>query len=173
MLCSEKIAEWLAVKDLNVVFAVTGGAIMGLTDALANNPDLRVVYNHHEQASVMAAEGFARVTGKPGVAFLTIGPGATNGVTGLVSAWMDSIPLLVFSGQSFAQQTIGNSMKRQVGIQEADIIRIVDSVSKKAFTLTDCRDVLTVLEESYYTATQGRMGPVWIEIPVNIQRQVV
>jgi acetolactate synthase-1/2/3 large subunit len=170
MNCSQQIANWLVSKNLTTVFSVSGGAIMSLTDAFNENPEIKMCYNHHEQASVMAAEGYARVTDKPGVALLTIGPGATNGITGLVAAWMDSVPLMVFSGQSFVNQTIQLSGKRQVGIQEADIISMVRSVTKNCITLNDNKEIEGTLNELYHLSMKPRKGPVWIEVPVNVQR---
>jgi acetolactate synthase-1/2/3 large subunit len=168
---SEYIAGWLESKNLSTVYCVSGGGIIFLQEAISRNANLNLIYNHHEQASVMAAEGHARISGLPGVCLLTVGPGATNGLTGLLGAWMDSVPLLVFSGQSFKEQTILKSKKRQVGIQEVDILTMVKSVTKSRFQLDSDKSIRDQLDKSFENSIQGRSGPVWIEVTVDVQKK--
>ena len=162
--------EALGVLD---VFSVTGGASAWLNDAFSQSEKITNWFLHHEQAVVMAAEGYARRTGKIGVALITVGPGATNAVTGVAAAWMDSIPLLIISGQSFSQQTIGSSGMRQVGIQEANIVEIVASITKTAVTLDATMSPDSKIAELVSMAHEGRPGPVWLEIPADIQKQEI
>lgn len=162
--------ESLGVED---VFSVTGGASAWLNDAFLQSKKITNWFLHHEQAAVMAAEGYARRTGKIGVALVTIGPGATNAVTSVTGAWMDSIPLLVISGQSFSRQTIGDSGMRQVGIQEANIVEIVGSITKRALTLDATMSPGPKIQELVTIAHEGRPGPVWLEIPADIQKQEI
>lgn len=162
--------EALGVQD---VFSVTGGASAWLNDAFFQSKVIVNWFLHHEQAAVMAAEGYARRTGKIGVALVTIGPGATNAVTSVAAAWMDSIPLLVISGQSFSQQTIGNSGVRQVGIQEVNIVEIVGSITKTALTLDATTSPGAKILELVDIAHEGRPGPVWLEVPADIQKKEI
>lgn len=168
---SEEITLWLIENKMNTIFLVSGGAIIPFMDALCATEDIKLIYNHHEQASVMAAEGWARITGSVGVCLLTVGPGASNGITGLLGAWMDSVPIIVFSGQSFRDQTIRHSKKRQVGIQEIDILQMVKNVTKKSFQLNPNRSISKQLNMALKSAISGRKGPVWIEVPVDVQRK--
>jgi acetolactate synthase-1/2/3 large subunit len=158
---------------LKTTFCVSGGAIMSLTDALKKRQEIDLIYNHHEQASVMAAEGWARSTGSVGTCFLTVGPGATNGITGVLGAWMDSVPIVVFSGQSFESQTIGNSHKRQEGTQEANILEMVKPVTKLAIKLNHKKNIKIQLDHALKVANSGRKGPVWIEIGADTQKVTV
>jgi len=167
---SEYIASWLIDNDLNTSFCVSGGAIMSLTDSLSKNSEIKIYYNQHEQAAVMAAEGWARITGLTGTCFLTIGPGATNGITGLVGAWMDSVPLIIFSGQSFQNQTISGTRKRQEGIQEANILKMIESVTKLAIKLNHNKNIKKQLDNALFIANSGRKGPVWVEVGADTQR---
>lgn len=158
----------LGVSD---IFSVTGGASAWLNDAFHSEPGVACWFFHHEQAAVMAAESYARRTGGVGVAVVTVGPGATNAVTGVAGAWADSIPVLILSGQSFSNQTVQNSGLRQWGIQETDIIPVVQSITKKALTLKSIDDVGQTVVDLFNLACEGRPGPVWLEIPADVQKE--
>jgi acetolactate synthase-1/2/3 large subunit len=173
VIVSDIISAWLEKHALNQIFAVTGGGSLFLTHSISKNIKLKICYAHHEQGAAIAAEGWARATGKPGVAVLTLGPGATNAITGVAGAWMDSVPLLIFSGQSYRNQTVGNSNKRQNGIQEFNILGIADGFCKYSTQLNPNKDILTQLENCLEIANAGRPGPVWIEIPVDVQKMSV
>ncbi|MBT5869721.1 MAG: hypothetical protein HOH38_12860, partial [Nitrospinaceae bacterium] len=160
----------LGVKD---VFTVSGGAAMHLLDSLGNNKDLNYITSHHEQASAMAAEGCARVTGKPGVALVTSGPGGTNALTGVCGAWIDSIPCIFISGQVTSNTLIKNTGLRQFGIQESDIATLAKPITKYAVTITDPEKVRFHIEKAIHLATTGRPGPVWIDIPLDIQSKII
>lgn len=173
MKVSDYIAEFLASKNVTCVFSVTGGSSAELNDSILRKDSLVLQYAHHEGSCSFMAEGYARVSGKPGVCLVTVGPGATNLITGVTSCWMDSIPQFVVSGQSFITQTIRESGLRQLGTQEADIIPIVSSITKFAVTITSEEDVVDVLEKAWNVMLDGRPGPVWVEIPSNIQRSEI
>lgn len=160
-----RIAD-LGVKD---VFTVSGGAAMHLLDSLGSNENLNYVANHHEQAAAMAAEGCARITGKPGVALVTSGPGGTNAITGVCGAWIDSIPTIFISGQVTSNTLIGKTGLRQFGIQESDVVTMVKSITKYAVTVTDPSQIRYHMDKAIYLATNGRPGPVWLDIPLDIQ----
>ncbi len=162
----------LGVKD---VFLVTGGGAMFLNDGIAKHSKLNAVINHHEQASAMAAVAYAKYKNSYAVAMTTSGCGATNAVTGLLDAWQDSVPVFFLSGQVKKKETVHNSglSLRQIGAQEADIIPIVGPISKYAVMVNDPREIAYHLEKAAYLAKSGRPGPVWLDVPQDIQGAVV
>jgi acetolactate synthase-1/2/3 large subunit len=142
---------------------------MYLVDALGLNPNMDYVPNHHEQACSIAAEAYARVNENLGVALVTTGPGATNAITGVVGAWIESVPMMVISGQVKRADMLGNSGVRQMGPQEVDIVTMVKSVTKYAVTLDDPLQVRYHLEKALMLARDGRQGPVWLDVPLDVQ----
>ncbi|MCL0045007.1 thiamine pyrophosphate-binding protein [Nitrospinaceae bacterium] len=169
MKVSDYIFSELAALGIKDVFTVSGGAAMHLLDSLGTNKDMNYISTHHEQAAAMAAEGNARITGKPGVALVTSGPGATNTLTGVCGAWIDSIPAIFISGQVTSNTLIEGTGLRQFGVQESDIVSMVKSVTKYAVTIKDPNQVKYHLQKAIYLATSGRPGPVWLDIPLDIQ----
>jgi acetolactate synthase I/II/III large subunit len=169
MKVSDYIFSELAAIGVKDVFTVSGGAAMHLLDSLGTNKDIGHISVHHEQAAAMAAEGNARITGKPGVALVTSGPGGTNTLTGVCGAWIDSIPTIFISGQVTSNTLIEDTGLRQFGIQESDIVSMVKSVTKYAVTLKDPNQVKYHLQKAIHLATTGRPGPVWLDIPLDIQ----
>jgi acetolactate synthase-1/2/3 large subunit len=155
------------------VFFVPGGGSMYLVDALARNGSLEFVPNHHEQASAIAAEAYARVTGGLGVALVTTGPGGTNAITGVAGAWLESVPVLMLSGQVKRADLVGDSGLRQRGPQEVDIISLVTPITKYAVTVMDPHEIRFHLEKALHAATSGRRGPVWIDIPLDVQASMI
>ena len=167
------ISDVLEVKD---IFMVSGGGIMHLTDGLYQNKKINVICTHHEQTSSMALEAYSRATENFGVGFFTTEPGATNAITGLVGAWQDSVPCLFISGQTKRKETIYNSdIKglRQFGVQEVNIIPIVKSITKYSVLLNKPKDVKYELEKMVYIANNGRPGPVWLDIPLDVQGALI
>lgn len=163
------ISDQLGVKD---VFMLTGAGIMHLTDGVACNPKLRAICVHHEQAASMALEAYARANEHFGVGYFSTGPAATNAITGLGGAWQDSVPCLFISGQvkrSEASHNAGIPGLRQFGVQELDIIPVVSSLCKYAVHLTDPVMVRFELEKAVAIAKAGRPGPVWLEVPMDVQ----
>ena len=140
-----------------------------LCDALYKSTKLKYISCHHEQAVSFATESFSRVKNNPGAAIITTGPGGTNCTTGVASCWIDSVPAIFISGQVYLNQTIGNSGSRQKGVQEFDIISMVKSSTKYAVMVKDPNLIKYHLEKAYYEAITGRPGPVWLDIPANIQ----
>ena len=173
---SDFIATFIHDMGVKHVFMLTGGGIMNLTDGVACNKDLNVVCCHHEQASSMALEAYARMTGNFGVGYFTTGPGATNALTGLVGAWMDTVPCLFISGQVKRRETIYNakiSGLRQFGVQEVNILPIVESVTKYAAIINDPEEIKYHLEKAVYLSKSGRPGPVWLDIPLDVQGALI
>lgn len=162
------VAEHLKVTHL---FTVTGGGAMFLNDAFGNHKDLTAIYNHHEQASAMAALGYAKYSGGFGAACVTTGCGGTNTVTGVLDAWQDSTPVFFVSGQVKRKETTYNATikMRQFGVQEANIVEIVRSITKYAVMVNDPGEIAYHLEKAAYLASNGRPGPVWIDIPLDVQ----
>ena len=166
---SEYIMDRLADEGVDKIFMVSGGGGMFLIEALGNNPRIQHVSNHHEQASVMAAEGYQRATRNLGVALVTTGPAATNTLTGIGCAWNDSIPLMILAGQAKTPTLIGNTGMRQRGTHEVNIVPIVTPITKYAVTIDKKEDARYHFEKALYLAKNGRPGPVFLNIPLDIQ----
>ncbi|NTV66185.1 MAG: thiamine pyrophosphate-binding protein [Chlorobaculum sp.] len=174
MRVADYIAQFIAEHEqtAKTVFMVSGGGNMHLIDALGRNGKLRYVCNHHEQACAIAAEGYARVSNKIGIAYVTTGPGGTNAITGVMGAWVDSIPMMIISGQVKFQTTIASQPElklRQLGDQEINIVDIVRPITKYAVMITDKNSIRYHLEKAVYEAKNGRPGPVWLDVPLDIQ----
>jgi len=165
------IADFLVEKGVKHVFTVTGGGAMHLNDALGHKEGLISIYNHHEQASSIAAEGYARLTGDIAVCCVTSGPGGTNAITGVMGGYLDSIPMFVLSGQVKRETTLWSTdvPLRQLGDQEFPIIDSVKNMTKYAVMVTEPKDILYHLEKAWYLANNGRKGPVWLDIPLDVQ----
>ncbi len=169
---ADYVFEFLSQKGLTDVFLVTGGGAMHLNDAIARCPGLRYVCCHHEQACAMAAESYARIKGKPAIVNVTTGPGGINALNGVFGAWTDSIPMIVLSGQVKRETCMaarGIAGLRQLGDQEADIIGMVKGITKYAELVTEPERIRHHLEKALYLATSGRPGPVWLDIPIDVQ----
>lgn len=172
---ADYVANFLVEHGVTDVFSVVGGGAMHLNDALGHNENLKVTYNHHEQACAIAAEAYARLDNKIAAVCVTTGPGGTNALTGVLGGWLDSIPMFIISGQvrydttaRYAMQYTGDRL-RAVGDQEYDIVRSVEPMTKYATMIEDMSDIRYALEKAWHLATTGRPGPVWIDIPVNYQ----
>ena len=171
---SDYVMRFVADQGVKHVFLVTGGGAMHLNASLAQCKAIESVCNSHEQAAAMAAENYAKATNHLGVAMVTTGPGGTNAITGLAGAWLDSTPVLFLSGQvkrpdrMFAADGTPLGM-RQLGVQEIDIVAIVKPLTKYAVTVLDPARIRYHLEKAVYLALHGRPGPVWIDIPLDVQ----
>lgn len=169
MKLSDYVMEFLAKKGIQYVFMLPGGGCMHLVDSLGRCDDLTYVACLHEQAASIAAESYAQNSNKIGAVLVTTGPGGTNTVTGLAAAWIDSTPVLFLSGQVKRSDRIGESGVRQMGSQEVDIVPIVTPLTKFAVTVMEPTEIRYVLEKAYHLAMHGRRGPVWIDIPLDVQ----
>jgi acetolactate synthase I/II/III large subunit len=157
------LLECLKLEGVDTVFGYPGGTVINLYDEIFSFKDIRHILPRHEQAGVHAADGYARATGKVGVAIATSGPGATNTITGIATAYMDSIPIVVITGQ-VPTALIGND-----AFQEADIIGITRPCTKHNFLVKDVRDLATIVKKAFYIARSGRPGPVLIDLPKDVQ----
>ncbi len=170
---ADYIFEFFANHGVRTVFLVPGGGSMFLVDAVSQNARIDYVANHHEQASVIAAEAYARISGGIGVAVVTTGPGATNAITGVAGAWLESAPVFVVSGQVKRADLKGDSGLRQRGPQEIDIVTMVASITKYAVTVMEPQDIRYHLERAFNAATTGRTGPVWLDVPLDVQASLI
>ena len=162
-----RLREW----GVRHVFLITGGGAMHLNDSIGTS-GLSYICTHHEQAAAMATEGYARITGKPGVLNVTTGPGSINALNGVFGAWTDSIPMLILSGQvkrETCMATYGLTDLRQLGDQEVDIVRMVKGITKYSILITEPESIAYHLERAWHLAQSGRPGPCWLDIPVDVQ----
>lgn len=168
---ADYIAQTLAQHNVRHVFMVTGGGAMHLNDAFGRCLDLNVVCCHHEQACAMAAESYYRVTGRLAAVNVTTGPGGTNAITGVYGAYVDSMAMIVVSGQVKWETLVRstNLPLRQLGDQEVDIVRMVGGVTKYAVLVKEPASIRYHLERALHLATSGRPGPVWLDVPINVQ----
>ena len=168
---SDYIANFLVANNVKDVFTVVGGGAMFLNDSLGHHPDLRCIYNHNEQASAMAADAYARVNNQMAAVCVTTGPGATNAITGVAGAYVDSIPMIVLSGQvRYDTSVYASGLKlRTRGVQEFDIIGSVSNMTKYCELVKNPEDIRYCLEKAVYYAKEGRPGPCWLDIPLNVQ----
>lgn len=168
---SDYIADFLADHGIDTVFTVVGGGAMHMNDSFGHDPRLHCVYNHHEQASSMAAEAYQRVNNQMAALCVTSGPGAINALNGVAGAYMDSIPMLVFSGQCKSTLTVKSSglKLRTLGNQEFDIVSTLSNVAKYYEMIESADRIRYCLEKAYVTAISGRPGPCWLDIPLDIQ----
>lgn len=172
---SDYIADFIARWGIQDIFTVTGGGAMHLNDAFGHHKKLHCIYQHHEQACAMAAEAYARLENKMAAVCVTTGPGATNAITGVLGGWMDSIPMVIFSGQARYATTVPASglPLRSMGVQECNIVPVVTPLTKYAHMVVHPEDIRYHLEKAFYFAVTGRPGPVWLDIPLDVQGAVV
>ncbi len=175
MKVSDYIAQSLVRHGIDHVFLVTGGGAMHLNDAIGRCQGLKYVCCHHEQACAMAAESYCRLTGKLAAVNVTTGPGGTNAITGVWGAWTDSIGMIVISGQVKFETVVRstNLPLRQLGDQELDIVKVVAPMTKYAEMVTDPQAIRYHLEKALFLAKSGRPGPVWLDIPMNVQGALI
>lgn len=168
---SNYISQFLVEHGISDVFTVTGGGAMHLNDAFGHQQGLHCTYNHHEQACAIAAESYARINNKIALVCVTTGPGGTNAITGVVGGWLDSIPMLVISGQVRYDTTARSTGLniRALGDQEFDITRAVECMTKYCEMVIDPTKIKYCLEKALYLSQTGRPGPCWLDIPVNVQ----
>jgi acetolactate synthase-1/2/3 large subunit len=175
MKLSDYVFQFVADKGVKHVFLVTGGGAMHLNASLAQEKRITPICNSHEQATAMCAESYAKAVNDLGVALVTTGPGGTNAITGVAGAWLDSTPTLFLSGQVKRPDRMFDSVTnkplgmRQLGVQEVDITAIVAPITKYAVVVLDPLDIRYELEKAYYLSLNGRPGPVWIDIPLDVQ----
>ncbi len=167
------LSAFLCDAGVRRIFMLTGGGCMHLVDSVGRQPGLDYVCCLHEQAVAFAAQAHAEYTGSLSAALVTTGPGGTNAVTGLAAAWLDSSPCVFISGQVKRADLLTSRGVRSMGPQEVDIVSVVRSLTKYAKTLLEPNDVRYELERAVHFATTGRRGPVWLDIPLDVQAQMI
>src|SRR5580704_14491366 len=176
MRVADYIAQALAGLGMRHVFLVTGGGAMHLNDAFGRADGLTCVCFHNEQGAAMAADGYARLGGKPAILSVTTGPGGINALNGVFGAYTDSIPMLVLSGQVKLETCLASyhlPNLRQLGDREVDIVRMVKGITKYAVLVSDPKTIRYHLEKALHLATTGRPGPCWLDIPVDVQSAMI
>lgn len=172
---ADYIAELLVDKGIDTLFTVVGGGAMHLNDGFGHNPKIKCIHNHHEQACSIAAEGYYRMSNKLPAVCVTTGPGGTNAITGVLGAYLDSIPMLIISGQVKYEMTVASTGLdlRQLGDQEWDIVSTVNSMTKYAEMVVDANKIKYCIEKAIYLAMDGRPGPCWVDIPLDVQGAII
>ena len=176
MRVSYYIIEYLRdFYNTDTIFTVSGGGCIFLIDSLGKTPGVKYIATHHEQAAAIAAEGYSRLNNKLGVCIVTSGPGGTNAITGTLCSWLDSIPVLVISGQVNKSMTTNHTglTLRQLGDQEFNIVESVKNMTKFAVQINDSKDIKFYLDKACKLATTGRPGPVWLDIPLDVQSDTI
>jgi len=171
MRVADYIAQFIQKLGVKHVFMITGGGMMFLSDGVAANKNLNPVFNHHEQASAMAAFAYSKYTGTWGAAYFTTGCGATNALTGVLDAWLDNIPVIFVAGQVKRKETTYNSGLdlRQFGVQEANVLPVVKPITKFSVMVNEPEKIRYYLEKAAFLANFGRPGPVWLDVPLDVQ----
>lgn len=170
---SDYVIQYLESLGVLHMFMLPGGGAMHLNDSLGNSKKIQYVVCLHEQACSIAAEAYARVTNKPGLLMVTTGPGGTNALTGVTAAYIESTPMIVLSGQVKRADMVNGQGIRQQGMQEVDIISMVKPVTKYAALVTEPQDIRYHLDRALYEAIHGRKGPVWLDIPLDVQASMI
>ncbi len=166
---ADYVANFLVKQNIKHIFTLSGGGSIQLLDAMGRQEGLKYVCNHHEQASSISAEAYSRVSENLGACLVTMGPGSTNCVTGVTCAWLDSIPVIYLSGQVAMDHMMTGTHLRNMGVQEINIVDIVKPITKYAVLVNDASKIRYHLEKAAFLAKSGRPGPVWLDIPLNIQ----
>ena len=170
---ADYIANFLTKKKMNNIFGITGGGAMHLNNSFAKNKKLKFIFFHHEQAASMAAESFYRKKQSPCVLHITSGPGGTNAITGVTGAWIDSLPMFIISGQVGRPDMINKTKTRQIGVQEINIVDLIKPVTKYAKSILDPKLIDIHLNESYEKMLEGKPGPVWLDVPLDVQSKYI
>lgn len=170
---SDYVIQFFVERGIQDCFLISGGGIMHLLDSVGRNGGMRYFCNYHEQACAIGAEGYARVTTRPGLCLGTTGPGAINALSGMTAAWVDSVPLILLAGQVRTDIIADYDKVRQVGPQEGNLVAMAKPVTKYAITVKDPLRVRYELECAYYYATTGRPGPVVLEFPLDVQAALI
>ncbi len=169
MKLSDYVADFVAQQGVKHVFMLPGGGAMHLNESFGSHPEIAYVCNLHEQACAVSAEAYGQFTNNLGVVQVTTGPGGTNALTGVAAAYLDSTPLLVISGQVKTQDLKGSRAVRQLGFQEIDVVAMARPITKYAVTVLDPKTIRFELEKAVHLARSGRPGPVWVDIPLDLQ----
>ena len=168
---ADSLVDFLKSKEVSTIFSISGAGNLAILDAISRDGSIQVIFSHHEQAAVMEAQGFARASGKPGVALLTTGGGISNGTTGILSAYLDSVSVFVISGNESSFHFDSGSQMRAIGVQGFDSVKVLTPVSKKATRIMSLSVLPFLLESLWSEMIADRKGPVFVDFPMDLQRQ--
>ncbi|MEO6005717.1 MAG: thiamine pyrophosphate-binding protein [Opitutus sp.] len=169
MKLTDYVVHFLADRGVRHIFGLTGGAVVHLFDSADRSGRLQPIFLHHEQGAAFAAQAYARANGTLGACIVTTGPGVTNALSGLAAAWLDSVPCIYISGQARLTHTLQGKKIRQIGTQHIEVLPLVRSMTKYAVLVEDAESIRYHLEKAFHLATTGRPGPVWIDLPLDLQ----
>lgn len=170
---ADSLVDFLKNKEVSTIFSISGAGNLAILDAISRDGSIQVIFSHHEQAAVMEAQGFARASGKPGVALLTTGGGISNGTTGILSAYLDSVSVFVISGNESSFHFDSGSQMRAIGVQGFDSVKVLSPVSKKAIRIMSLNALPFSLESLWSEMIADRKGPVFVDFPMDLQRQTI
>ena len=170
---ADVLVQKLIANGVDLIFCITGAGNLAIVDALVRDGSIRLIYSHHEQAAVMEAQGYSRVTGKPGVALVTTGGGVANTLTGILSAFLDSIPVLVISGNESSFHCVNYAALRAYGVQGFNSVEVMKPVTKTSLRIMDVRDVAKDFGTVWNLAQTDRKGPVLLDFPMDLQRKLI
>ena len=170
---ADHLVATLKKSGIEIIFCITGAGNLAILDAVLRDGNIKLIYSHHEQAAVMEAQGYSRVSGKIGVAIVTTGAGTSNVATGALSAYLDSVPVLIISGNESSFHCSSSNKLRAYGVQGFDSVTVLKPIVKSNLRITRVEEVKLVLEEIISIATEPRMGPVHIDFPMDLQRKIV
>jgi len=175
MKASDYICNLLLENNIKNIFCVTGGTISHILNSIKNNNNFEIIFNYHEQGASMACEGYSRTSNNLPLLLVSNGPACSNVLNGVISAFQESVPFLIISGQCYSTQTVEDNDKklRQLGVQELNIIPIVKSFTKYSHSIRNINNIKYIFDKAIYYANEGRKGPVWIEIPLDIQSKII
>lgn len=169
---ADRLIKLLKNKKVDTIFCISGAGNLAVIDALVRDATIKIIYSHHEQAAVMEAQGYSRITGKPGVVVVTTGGGTSNAVTGVLSAYLDSIPVLIISGNESSYHCESDQKLRAFGVQGFDSVKVLQPITKSSFRFEMLNNFEKDFDNAWRTLTQGRNGPVHIDFPMDLQRKI-
>ena len=169
---ADVVAALLADKGVDTIFCITGAGNLALVDAIGRNTKIKFVFSHHEQAAVMEAQGYSRVSGKVGVALVTTGGGTINSLSGILSAYLDSIPVLILSGNESSFHCENMQDFRAYGVQGFDSKSVAEPITKSASRILSSTEITAKFNQAWVTASTDRMGPVLVDFPMDLQRKM-
>ena len=170
---ADHLVDTLKTAGVEIIFCITGAGNLAIIDAILTDGTIKLIYSHHEQAAVMEAQGYSRISGKLGVALVTTGGGTSNAVTGILSAYLDSVPVLIISGNESSFHCSNVNNLRAYGVQGFDSVAVIKPITKSSIRVTDIRDIRDTTEKMITEALTSRMGPTHLDFPMDLQRKQI
>jgi len=170
---ADHLVDSLKNAGVEIIFCITGAGNLAIIDAILTDGTIKLIYSHHEQAAVMEAQGYSRISGKIGVALVTTGGGTSNAVTGILSAYLDSVPVLIISGNESSFHCSNVNNLRAYGVQGFDSVSVLKPITKSTIRIIEARDIKSITEKMISEALTPRMGPAHIDFPMDLQRKKI